>query len=106
MRKPKYIIEHFINHMGMFIVDPTYDNIVSFINGCEAAFDGIFLDGFQGWVSDKSDNKRNLHWSAQILDLAFPDAEVSRHMLLEEKNDKFAQEFLVSLIREFFDIAE
>ena len=65
----------------MWLPSVTFDTVASFIDGADMASNGSFLAGFREWLIVKVDDGDNLHWTALILELAFPKARSPRKEL-------------------------
>lgn len=87
----------------MWISGHTYLEASAFVLGCDAGNDFTLLSGFHEWLAVRLNGYENLHWSAQVLQAAFPERAVAAEDIVgsPEMNRK-AIDSLVDLLVDFF----
>lgn len=85
---------------GMYLPKPSYDNVTSFVLGCDAALQGGMLLGFREWLIAKLDDGNNLSWPALVRALA---KKVANPADGTAQDEKVLVELMFSTIEQFID---
>jgi len=89
-------------HIGMFISNPTYNEVVALLHGMDFAANNILLEGFSEWVNIKFDIQTPFGWSS-LIKYIYTDEINSIFkldvLILDKKESDIS--FLFSLIDEF-----
>jgi hypothetical protein len=59
---------------GMFGVT-TFGELAAFVNGCDAATNGMLLEGFHEWLQMRIGRHSSLTWPAIVAEMSAPDRE-------------------------------
>jgi len=103
-RHHKEIFEGLRKHTGMYLLGETFAEVTAFVDGYDQTCEGGTLCGFEEWLVVRLGlkNGANLHWSALILDAAFPGSTDSRgEVSADSRAQRHAIETLFDLLVEF-----
>lgn len=88
----------------MYLPFVTYEGVVSFVLGYDAAVNGGLLWAFREWLVTKLSGGNNLSWPALVLrDIGREDASVSGKALQTAEDHRAAIESLFDTIETFLD---
>lgn len=82
----------------MWLTETSYDTVVAFIEGYNAAMMGGLLVGFREWLITRIQGGNNLSWSA-LVDLAADEAQTEPAATAD---DARRREALFELLSQFF----
>jgi len=91
-------IEALRRHPGMYVWPETFECVVSFLSGYDAAQSGGFLVGFREWLIVRADEGNNLAWPSLVLTVIGD--------LGEERESAKLIDGLFDLFDEFFAIRQ
>jgi len=58
---------------GMYMLEPSFDEAVAFVQGVDAGNAGCLLHGFREWLVVTFDGSASMSWAALVLRVAFPE---------------------------------
>ncbi|MEU9240574.1 hypothetical protein [Streptomyces shenzhenensis] len=87
---------------GMYGLDGSYGNYVTYLYGYDAGTQGSALLGFREWLLLKLGRQSSFVWSSLITELAVPGASGSfGHRGLDEEQDRRAVKALFQFLEDF-----
>jgi hypothetical protein len=102
MHQYREIFEGIRTRTSMYLVEETYAAAAALVLGYDLACEGGVLVGFHEWLVVRLDGGSNLHWSALVLDAAFPSAkDVHKAVRASPKAQRHAIDTLFELLAEF-----
>ncbi len=105
MRQYREIFEGVQTRTSMYLPDETYAAAAAFVLGYDIACEGGVLVGFHEWLVVRLDGGSNLHWSALVLDAAFPSArDPQRAVNASPKAQRHAIDTLFGLLAQYDDV--
>ncbi|MFD5779095.1 hypothetical protein [Streptomyces sp. NPDC126933] len=93
--------ENFRKRPGLYVGRITYDAVTAYLNGYDHAVGGAVLNGFRQWLADTYRVGQNLVWSAQVVQVVFPEGGRPAEPWSEDEH-QHAVAGLFTLLEEFF----
>ncbi|MET9557331.1 hypothetical protein [Streptomyces sp. NPDC006645] len=93
--------EGFSKRTAMYVGRVTFDGVAAYLGGYDHACGGVLLDGLREWLADTKRAGRNLVWSAQVVEIVFPQGRPAQPWSLDEHRK--AVDGLFALLDEFFE---
>ncbi|QTE02949.1 hypothetical protein S1361_36785 [Streptomyces cyanogenus] len=93
--------ESFRKRTGMYVGRITYDGVTAYLNGYDHACGGVLLSGLREWLMDTKEVGQNLVWSAQVVQVVFPEGRPAEPWSEDEHRKAVAG--LFALLDEFFE---
>ena len=78
-----HTIDSLLQRPSMWVGDMSFDKVVAFIDGFDAACNGGLLLGFREWLIPRIDGPRDVHWIRMVLKLCFLE-EMDAHRQPDE----------------------
>jgi hypothetical protein len=89
----------------MYLIEPTYDVVVAYVQGFDEAYEGGLLEGFKEWLLMRLDGGDNLSWVGLVPYIAFREAHSARAEALKSAEaQRHAIDTLFGLLAEFDDL--
>ncbi|WP_405678911.1 hypothetical protein OG292_34065 [Streptomyces sp. NBC_01511] len=92
--------EGFRTRTGMYLGRVTYEGVAAYLDGYDHACGGALLTGLREWLADTHGAGRNLVWSAQVVQITFPEGRPESPWSPDEQRQ--AVDGLFTLVEEFF----
>lgn len=105
MHQYRELFEGIRTRTSMYLMEETYAAAAALVLGYDLACEGGVLVGFHEWLVVRLDGGSNLHWSALVLDAAFPSAkDPQRAVHASPKAQRHAIDTLFALLAEYDDV--
>ena len=105
MRHHRELFESVRNRTGMYVQPETYAVVAAFVSGYDAACQSGMLAGFKEWLVLRLGAGSNLHWSALVPEVAFPNARSPQDAVSASPNaERQAIQTLFDLLAEFDEV--
>lgn len=99
------ILEYLRSRPGIVGLDGSFGQVAAFVEGVNAAQDGLFLTGFREWLIVRAGVGANLTWRGLVLLLAFPEECEARNSALRSPDkDRQAAATLIGLLFDFLEV--
>ena len=92
--------DHFMDATGMFVVQPKWDQVVTFLQGVDYGSDGFALLGFQEWIFTKMSERYSTGWPGAVVQHAIRLLQRPIYPLQNDDSDFLVQQ-LFKLLREY-----
>ncbi|MFF4017261.1 hypothetical protein [Streptomyces sp. NPDC001843] len=93
--------ENFSKRTGMFVGRVTYEGVTAYLDGYDHACGGVLLKGLEQWLADTYQAGENLIWSAQVVQVVFPEGRPA-HPWSEDEHRQ-AVDRLFALLEGYFE---
>ncbi|MEU6091701.1 hypothetical protein ABZ865_34035 [Streptomyces sp. NPDC047085] len=93
--------ENFRKRPGMYVGRVTYDGVTAYLNGYDHAGGGVLLNGLRQWLADTYQVGANLVWSAQVVQVVFPEGRPAEPWSQDQHRQ--AVDGLFALLDGFFE---
>ncbi|MFC9946333.1 hypothetical protein [Streptomyces pratensis] len=91
---------------GLYGLDGTYYQTVTFLTGVDIGRSGDLLRGFTEWMAVRKNEATSFNWIALVFEEAVPGAGLRNWKQLEPHEDQKAVEGLFELLLEFVEMRE
>ncbi|WP_394839829.1 hypothetical protein LVJ94_23360 [Pendulispora rubella] len=100
---PRTLFADVRRYPGQYMLDPSFDEAVAFVQGVDAGHAWCLLPGFKEWLVVTFDGSTSLSWVALVLRAAFPETPTAwDKSKLTAEQKKIGFDLLFLLLDDFF----